>query len=259
MKNAFATALGNCSVLVLRFNKCVANGRQKMRQTTSIGWKIFTTLRLLPINVPPVSTRYVSIFSVSSSPRETTRIVILRHYPDLMKHLFLMGLYADLEPVELQQDSKQSTCKFSLDCKAWFRDKPPNCADQPHQTPLCLHPLDKQRGAVGATFSLDRWTGDLFQCDSPPSTLTFQIPAEACAPKSERVVLIEGSTVNHIDRTKGSTKISPAFRSMEIPRVTSCFQKDRQNSGLENILRRLECRRNCALLRFSFSWFLGNS
>ncbi|KRX84423.1 hypothetical protein T06_3848 [Trichinella sp. T6] len=40
MKNAFATALGNCSFLVLRFNKYVANVRQKMRQTTNIGWKI---------------------------------------------------------------------------------------------------------------------------------------------------------------------------------------------------------------------------
>ncbi|KRY87119.1 hypothetical protein T4D_13067 [Trichinella pseudospiralis] len=66
MKNAFATALGNCSFLVLCFNRYVANGRQKMRQTTSVGWKIFTTPRLLPINVHPVSKLGSALFSTST-------------------------------------------------------------------------------------------------------------------------------------------------------------------------------------------------
>ncbi|KAL1285294.1 DNA ligase [Trichinella pseudospiralis] len=44
-------------------------------------------------------------------------------------------------------------------------------------------------------------------------------------------------------------------RSMQIPRATYCFEKNRLNSDLENIMHRLDCRRNCALLRFNFSWF----
>ncbi|KRY43516.1 hypothetical protein T01_16254 [Trichinella spiralis] len=113
MKNAFATALGNCSFLVLRFNKYVANVRRKMRQTTNIGWKILQshvcfisacflsgcqTRLCLPDRDRSAFTnnrvlaklsRIIALFTqcntqkckrLSSSPKETTRIVILCRY-----------------------------------------------------------------------------------------------------------------------------------------------------------------------------------
>ncbi|KRX92918.1 hypothetical protein T4E_4748 [Trichinella pseudospiralis] len=119
-----------------------------MRQTTSVGWKIFTTPRLLPINVHPVRS-------------------------------LGWGFSAVVLPIRT------------------------NC-----------------------------------RCDSPLSILTSEIAAEA-ARQSQ----------------KESFRLRDVHESMQIPRATYCFEKNRLNSDLENIMHRLDCRRNCALLRFDFSWF----